>query len=433
MAALAEKNGFRVQRRSAPAPDKRDAEVLILDTLGELAAAYQFATVVFVGGTLIPHGGQSIMEPALYAKPIVVGPSMKNFAAIMDDFLARGGVSQIAADEKDKEAQKKQLTEAFTQLLGDKAARETMGAAARSVFEGSKGATQFTVDRIAAIYEEVRKKMSDVLARIRVKETHGIRRFLYPLSAIVTLPGLADIGKIGLADTRGEAVPLRLVAEDAAAGPNAYRLDFAVFLDPLSETELTLSYGGLHTTFDDPLQISRTGSHGWQSVQKRFRLETDADGAIERVVYDGVEHLRGRASITRNGAEMRTDTSAALHTGLRFVLVSRRSLQRRRRGADYARPDRLQVLGDGDAPPAKRGRYESVDFTLPFALTSPTPTYDLGIGNGIYGKLPAGTRLAHRLRQSSSCPVVGHDRRTPRLCGNGDSRRISVATLVPFD
>ena len=132
--------------------------MLILDTLGELAAAYQFATVVFVGGTLIPHGGQSIMEPALYAKPIVVGPSMKNFAAIMDDFLARGGVSQIAADEKDKEAQKQQLTEAFAQLLGDAEARETMGAAARSVFEGSKGATQFTVDRIAAIYEEARKR-----------------------------------------------------------------------------------------------------------------------------------------------------------------------------------------------------------------------------------------------------------------------------------
>ncbi len=157
VAALGEKNGFCVQRRSSPTPDKHDAEVLILDTLGELAAAYQFATVVFVGGTLIPHGGQSIMEPALYAKPIVVGPSMKNFAAIMDDFLERGGVAQIAADEKDKEAQKQQLTEAFAKLLRDPDARAVMGAAARGVFEGSKGATQFTVDRIAAIYEKVLK------------------------------------------------------------------------------------------------------------------------------------------------------------------------------------------------------------------------------------------------------------------------------------
>jgi 3-deoxy-D-manno-octulosonic-acid transferase len=98
------------------------------------------------------------MEPALYAKPIVVGPSMKNFAAIMDDFLARGGVRQIAANETDKEAQKQQLTDAFAQLFHAPAARETMGAAARSVFDGSKGATQFTVDRIAAIYEEVLKR-----------------------------------------------------------------------------------------------------------------------------------------------------------------------------------------------------------------------------------------------------------------------------------
>ena len=100
----------------------------------------------------------------------------------------------------------------------------------------------------------------------------------------------------------GQAVPLRLVAEDAA-GPNAYRLDFAVFLDPLSETDLVLSYGGLHTTFDDPLQITRNVNHGWQSVQKRFRLETDADGAIERVVYDGVEHLRGRLHHAQRGGD----------------------------------------------------------------------------------------------------------------------------------
>lgn len=158
VAALAERLGLRVQRRSAPVPAKRDAEVLVLDTLGELAAAYQFATVAFVGGTLIPHGGQSIMEPALYARPIVVGPSMVNFASIIEDFKARHAISQIAADATDKEGQKRQLTEAFAALLRDKDAREAMGAAARSVFEGSKGATQFTVDRIAAIYEEVRKK-----------------------------------------------------------------------------------------------------------------------------------------------------------------------------------------------------------------------------------------------------------------------------------
>jgi len=132
--------------------------VLIGDTLGELATAYQFATVVFVGGTLIPHGGQSIMEPAVYGKAIVVGPSMKNFPQIIDDFLERGGIAQIAADETDKEAQTQQLADAFVRLLGDADAREAMGKAAYSVFEGSQGATQYTVDHIAAIFEEALSK-----------------------------------------------------------------------------------------------------------------------------------------------------------------------------------------------------------------------------------------------------------------------------------
>jgi len=158
VAQLAERTGYTVKRRSDPAPGQPSADVLILDTLGELATAYQFATVVFVGGTLIPHGGQSIMEPAVYGKPIVVGPSMKNFPQIIDDFIERGGIAQISADETDKEAQKAQLTETFIRLLEDAEAREAMGKAAYSVFEGSQGATQFTVDHIAEIFEEVLRK-----------------------------------------------------------------------------------------------------------------------------------------------------------------------------------------------------------------------------------------------------------------------------------
>lgn len=151
--ALALRCGFNTKRRRDDTRSPAGAEVLILDTIGELAAAYQFATVVFVGGTLIPHGGQSIMEPAVYAKPIVVGPSMKNFPGIVDDFRERGGIAQITATEADKEVQKQQLTAEFVRLLHDPEARYKMGAAARSVFEGSQGATKFTVDKIAAILE----------------------------------------------------------------------------------------------------------------------------------------------------------------------------------------------------------------------------------------------------------------------------------------
>jgi len=176
VAQLAAGAGFKVKRRSDPAPGDPSADVLILDTLGELSTAYGFATIAFVGGTLIPHGGQSIMEPALYAKPIVAGPSMLNFPQIIDDFLMRGGIAQISADETDKEAQKSQLTEVFVRLLQDADARAAMGRAAYSVFEGSQGATQFTVDHIAAIFEKklAEKKLAEKkLAEKKLEETHA--------------------------------------------------------------------------------------------------------------------------------------------------------------------------------------------------------------------------------------------------------------------
>ncbi len=154
VAKLARREGFRVRRRSDDSARGRPADVLILDTLGELATAYRFATVAFVGGSLIPHGGQSIMEPALYAKPIVVGPSMRSFPSVAEDFLAAGGLVQISAESSDKEAQRRQLSEVFIRLLRDRSKRRELGLAARSVLESSQGAVRFTVDRIAVIYQQ---------------------------------------------------------------------------------------------------------------------------------------------------------------------------------------------------------------------------------------------------------------------------------------
>lgn len=154
VATLVEKEGFIVQRRSENKPADPNAQVLILDTLGELGTAYQFGDVVFVGGTLIPHGGQSIMEPAAWSRAIVIGPSMKNFPGIIDDFNARGAVAQISATETDKELQKDQLTAEILRLLADAPLRESMGRAALSIFEESQGATQRAVDKIEEIYRK---------------------------------------------------------------------------------------------------------------------------------------------------------------------------------------------------------------------------------------------------------------------------------------
>ncbi|MCW3061614.1 MAG: 3-deoxy-D-manno-octulosonic-acid transferase [Capsulimonas sp.] len=151
VAALAERAGFAVRRRSRPADGSESAEVLLLDTYGELAAAYQFATVAFVGGTLVPVGGHSIMEPAQFAKPIVIGPHMENFPQIVDEFLEKAAAIQIAATESDAAAQEHELTLALKTILTDAKKQAAMGAAAKAILEENQGATAFTLERIAGI------------------------------------------------------------------------------------------------------------------------------------------------------------------------------------------------------------------------------------------------------------------------------------------
>ena len=92
----AKSSGSRARPGSSPRGDRElpiDAEpradVVVLDTIGELAQLYQLATAVFVGGSLVDHGGHNILEPAIFGKPIVFGPHMQNFKEIADAFLAQ--------------------------------------------------------------------------------------------------------------------------------------------------------------------------------------------------------------------------------------------------------------------------------------------------------------------------------------------------------
>ena len=90
--ALARAEGLRVVRRTELAVDAEPrADVVILDTIGELAHLFQVATVVFVGGSLVDQGGHNILEPAVHGKPIVFGPHMENFAEIAATFLQQSG------------------------------------------------------------------------------------------------------------------------------------------------------------------------------------------------------------------------------------------------------------------------------------------------------------------------------------------------------
>ena len=78
------------------APDAQNAErVLLLDSIGELGGLFAFADVVFMGGTLAERGGHNILEPALFAKPVIVGPHMENFQTIADQFRAADAFLEI--------------------------------------------------------------------------------------------------------------------------------------------------------------------------------------------------------------------------------------------------------------------------------------------------------------------------------------------------
>ena len=154
------RHGFTIRKRTDSAAPDNGADVLLLDSLGELAAAYQFATAVFVGGTLIRHGGHSIMEPALYSKAIVVGPSMHNFREIAEKFLEHGGIRQITAGEENRKLQIEQLTASFENLLLNEEEREKTGKAAFSILEKNRGAARATAEQIALIFGQGQENAS---------------------------------------------------------------------------------------------------------------------------------------------------------------------------------------------------------------------------------------------------------------------------------
>jgi 3-deoxy-D-manno-octulosonic-acid transferase len=155
VAEIVVQKGFTLRKRTDPAQNGSGAEVLLLNTLGELAAAYRFATVAFVGGTLVHRGGHSIMEPALHAKAIVIGPSMENFRGIVEEFRKQGGIRQIDGPPEERSLQVEQLTQVFADLLQDAVMRETLGNKAFSLLERNRGAARLTADRIASTLKEV--------------------------------------------------------------------------------------------------------------------------------------------------------------------------------------------------------------------------------------------------------------------------------------
>jgi 3-deoxy-D-manno-octulosonic-acid transferase len=149
VARLLESSRLNYARRSKSQPGGGEAAVILLDSVGELAALYRFASVVFVGGSLVPKGGHNILEPAVWTKPIIVGPHMENFREIAQEFLRRDALVQLRG--ADAQTLTAELRDALANLLGDKDRAEALGSNARKAIDENRGATARTVEIVSRL------------------------------------------------------------------------------------------------------------------------------------------------------------------------------------------------------------------------------------------------------------------------------------------
>jgi tetraacyldisaccharide 4'-kinase len=120
---------------------------LLLDSMGELSGLFSRADVVFMGGTLAPRGGHNILEPAMFGKPIIVGPHMENFRDIADAFRSAGAMIEIESGSE--------LASAVNALLQDRDRATDLGRRAKACSESQSGATTTAVAEIQRLYDDV--------------------------------------------------------------------------------------------------------------------------------------------------------------------------------------------------------------------------------------------------------------------------------------
>jgi len=141
VAALAQKSGFRVARRSSGPARARLADVLLLDTHGELASFYRLATAAFVGGTLVPIGGHNVMEPAAAGVPVLFGPHTGNVREEAAGLVRSGGGYRVADGRA--------LAEALGRLVSSRTAEARAGARARGFLRSRQGVARRVVALLA--------------------------------------------------------------------------------------------------------------------------------------------------------------------------------------------------------------------------------------------------------------------------------------------
>jgi 3-deoxy-D-manno-octulosonic-acid transferase len=145
VARLIESSGFRWARRSNTAADSdHQAEVILVDSIGELQSLYSLATIVFVGGSISRAGGHNILEPAAFAACVVTGPHTHNFRLIVHTFVDAKAVVQLPNIGETKITA--ELAAVFINLLDDEQLRTKLGRRARALVQQYLGATDRTLE-----------------------------------------------------------------------------------------------------------------------------------------------------------------------------------------------------------------------------------------------------------------------------------------------
>lgn len=134
VARIVAESGLPHWRRSQMAgSESLKGSVILLDSIGELAAIYALADLAFVGGSLVPRGGHNILEPAHFGIATIVGPYTENFRDILTLFRREGGVAEAAPAE---------FGNLMVRLLSDPAARAALGARGQKILRSQRGATE---------------------------------------------------------------------------------------------------------------------------------------------------------------------------------------------------------------------------------------------------------------------------------------------------
>ena len=280
-------------RRTA-LPSTQPASVLLLDSIGELSSLFGLADVVLMGGTLTDRGGHNILEPAIFAKPVIIGPHMENFPEIAARFRAANAVKCIAGPE--------QLAQAVDDLLSNPDAARALGERAKLLAGAQRGATDRALrtiaqDRARAIphvlpygpLHPLQLALSKIWTAGGVLKRHGGQRHLRT--------PVVSIGGIGMGGA-GKTPMVRFLAEKLKARGYNPAILTRGYRRESTGSITTLAAGAtapVAVTGDEPQMFLRDGFAPVGIGADRYRVGCLMEGRFRPDVFlldDGFQHAR---------------------------------------------------------------------------------------------------------------------------------------------